>query len=250
MPKHRLDVELVNRGLFESRTKAQAAIMAGKVVVEGHERPKAGTQVNGETGIEVLKDAVPFVSRGGLKLAAGLDEFGLTIKGRTAVDVGASTGGFTDCLLQRGAARVYAVDVGHGQLDAKLRADPRVVNIEKTHARDLGPDLFDGEKPDLAVVDVSFISLAKVLPSVLACLNKPCEIVALVKPQFELEPKMAPKGVVKEEAYRQEAVSRARKAASALGLTEKGLLESPVKGPKGNVEFLLWLVSPSEKRYN
>ncbi len=236
----------MERGLFESRAKAQAAIMAGKVKVAGHERPKAGTQVIGGLEIEVLEDAVPFVSRGGLKLRAGLDEFGIKVSGRTAVDVGASTGGFTDCLLQRGAVRVYAVDVGHGQLDAKLRADSRVVNLEKTHARDLKPELFD-EAPDLAVVDVSFIALAKVLPHIVPCLKKPFEIVALVKPQFELEPKMAPKGVVRDEAFRQEAVSRARKAASKLGLTDKGLLESPVKGPKGNVEFLIYLTSRQDK---
>jgi len=237
VPKVRLDSLLVARGFFPTRTKAQAALMAGKVLVAGKPAPKAGTPVAPDVDISVLPDAVPYVSRGGLKLAAALDKFSIKAEGRTALDVGASTGGFTDCLLQRGASKVYAVDVGHGQLDVKLRKDPRVVNMEKTHARDLRPDLFP-EPPDLAVVDVSFISLSKVLPHVLPCLSCPADIVALIKPQFELEPKKVPKGVVREERYRLEAIESLRRCLESWRLREAGLIPSPVKGPKGNVEFL------------
>ncbi|MFH1725873.1 MAG: TlyA family RNA methyltransferase [Elusimicrobiota bacterium] len=243
MERQRLDVLLVDRGLFPTRAKAQAALMAGKVRVEGHPRPKAGMRVAPDIGVEVVPDAVPYVSRGGLKLAAALDEFPVLVEGRTALDVGASTGGFTDCLLQRGARKVYAVDVGRGQLDASLRADPRVVGMERTHARDLAPALFgeDAGSLDLAVIDVSFISLAKVLAPVLACLRRPFEVIALIKPQFELGPKKAPKGVVRQEAHRQEAIGLLRLAARTLEIEEKGLMACPIKGPKGNVEYLWYL---------
>lgn len=239
--KKRLDVLLVERGLFPTRAKAQAALMAGKVRVKGHERPKAGTPVAGDAAVEVLPDAVPYVSRGGLKLAAALDAFALDPAGRTAVDVGASTGGFTDCLLKRGARKVFAVDVGRAQLDARLRADPRVVNLERTHARDLAASLFGPDRPDLAVMDVSFISLTKVLPAVLAALARPCDVVALIKPQFELEPKKVPKGVARKEEHRREAIERVRAFAREAGLQERGFVESPAKGPKGNVEYLILL---------
>lgn len=236
--KLRLDVLLVERALFPTRTKAQAALMAGKVRVPGKDRPKAGDLVMRDCQVSVLADACPYVSRGGLKLAGALDAFRLAVAGRVALDLGASTGGFTDCLLQRGAAKVYAVDVGHGQLDARLRADPRVVNIEKTHARDLAPGSFD-PRPTLAVVDVSFISLTMVLVPLLACLTRPADVVALVKPQFELEPKKTPKGVVKDEAHRAEALARVRAAAAGLALVETGCVDSPVAGAKGNREFLV-----------
>lgn len=220
--------------------------MAGKVQVEGRPQPKPGMVVPADIAVRVLEDAVPYVSRGGLKLAAAVDHFGIKVEGRTAMDVGASTGGFTDCLLQRGARRVYAIDVGTAQLDAKLRADPRVVSLEQTHARDITPALFgsDAASLDLAVVDVSFISLTKVLPYVMACLLPASEIVALIKPQFELEPKKVPKGVVRKEEHRQEAVERVRRFAAETAYKEEGLLESPIKGPKGNVEFL-WLLRRS-----
>ena len=194
--KLRFDQLLVERGLFETRSKAQAAIMAGKVRLAGHARLKAGSEVPEDAPVEVLADACPFVSRGGLKLRAALDAFGVDPRGRVCLDVGASTGGFTDCLLKRGAKRVHAVDVGHGQLNAKLRADPRVRVLEETHARDLMPALID-PPPDLAVIDVSFISLTKVLPHVLRCLPGPFDLIALIKPQFELEPKKTPKGIVR-----------------------------------------------------
>ncbi|MFA6091773.1 MAG: TlyA family RNA methyltransferase [Elusimicrobiota bacterium] len=245
IPRKRLDVLLVERGLFATRAKAQAALMAGKVEVEGRPNPKPGDPAREDLKVRVLEDAVPFVSRGGLKLQAALDEFKIKPEGRTALDVGASTGGFTDCLLQRKAAKVYAVDVGHGQLDVSLRTDPRVVNLERTHAGRMEPGLFGPpqERPDLAVADVSFISLTKVLPAIIACLKQPFEIAALIKPQFELEPKKVPKGVVKKEEFRQEAVNKVSAFAKERGLIERGLIESPIHGPKGNVEFLIFWTS-------
>ncbi len=240
--KLRLDQLLVERGLFPTRAKAQAAVMAGKVRVEGFPHPKPGLQVPPGTPASVLPDACPYVSRGGLKLARAIDAFAIDPRGRVAIDVGASTGGFTDCLLQRGAACVHAVDVGHGQIDAKLRADARVRVLEGLHARDLAPEALD-PGPDLAVIDVSFISLTKVLPAVAACLRRPFDLVALIKPQFELEPKKVPKGIVRRPEHREEAIARVRAAARELGLVEKGLVESPITGAKGNIELLLHLVS-------
>lgn len=239
MTKIRLDLLLVERGLFPTRTKAQAALMAGKVRVPGRDLPKPGDLVMRDALVEVLPDACPYVSRGGLKLAGALDAFRLDVKGAVALDLGASTGGFTDCLLQRGAAKVYAVDVGHGQLDAKLRADPRVVNLEKTHARDLDPKAFT-PPPTFAVADVSFISLTMVLGPLVAALARPARIVALVKPQFELEPKKTPQGIVKDDAHREEALARVRECAAKLGLEERGVIESPLAGAKGNREWLVY----------
>ena len=242
--KIRLDLLLVERGHFPTRAKAQAALMAGRVKVQGKDRPKPGDLLSADAYVEVLADACPYVSRGGLKLAGALDAFALDVAGRTALDLGASTGGFTDCLLKRGAAKVFAVDVGHGQLDAKLRADARVVNLEKTHARDLDPATFS-PPPTLAVVDVSFISLTLVLKPLLACLKRPADLVALVKPQFELGPKKTPKGIVKDEAHRAEALERVRATAKDLALEERGVIESPLAGAKGNREWLVhWRLSP------
>ena len=215
--------------------------MAGKVRLQGADRPKAGQSVSEDSSVEILKDAVPFVSRGGLKLQAALEAFPIKIQGRTALDLGASTGGFTDCLLQHGAAKVYAVDVGTAQLDQTLKNDPRVVSLEQTHAKNLTPALLDGAAPDLLVADVSFISLTKVLAPALAVLGRPCELIVLIKPQFELEPKKVPRGVVREEEHRKEAIERVRAAAKELKLQEEGLVVSPAKGPKGNIEYLLYL---------
>ena len=242
----RLDQLLVERKLFQSRAKAQAAILAGKVKLVGCERPTAGKQVAEDALVHLEPDPVPFVSRGGLKLAAALDAFGVNPAGRTALDLGASTGGFTDCLLKRGALRVWAVDVGRSQLDASLRSDPRVANLERTHARELAPDRLGPppERPDLAVVDVSFISLAKVLAYIPPCLKPPFEILALVKPQFEVGPKKAPKGVVRKEEYRKEALENVRAAARRVSLIERGWMDCPVHGPKGNVEYFLYLTGP------
>lgn len=238
----RLDLLLVEKGLCPTRTKAQAAVMAGKVLVDGKPAPKAGTPISPETHIEILPDAIPYVSRGGIKLAGALDAFNIDPSGHIAIDIGASTGGFTDCLLQRGAKKVYAVDVGHGQLDYKLREDPRVVHLEKTHIRDLRIEQLGPEdnRIDLAVVDVSFISLAKTLPFALPFLTKPSRIIALIKPQFELEPKKVPKGVVRDEKHRQEAVENIRKSAKKYGLIEEGIIDCPIKGPKGNHELLIY----------
>lgn len=238
----RLDLLLVERGLFETRNKAQAAVMAGLVLVDGEPAGKAGDPTPEDAELSLKSDPCPFVSRGGLKLKAALDAFRLPVAGRVCLDVGASTGGFTDCLLQAGASRVYAIDVGTAQLADRLRADPRVVSREQTHAKSLSPAWFS-PRPDLAVMDVSFISSAQVLPFVVPCLAAPFDLVVLVKPQFEVGPKLAPKGVVRDPAVRLQAVDKIRTEAAALGLLEAGAFESPVVGPKGNHEFLLLLTS-------
>lgn len=237
----RLDLLLVERGLFETRSKAQAAVMAGLVLVDGKPAVKAGDAIAEDAELSLKSDPCPFVSRGGLKLRAALDAFPVVVKDRVCLDVGASTGGFTDCLLQAGASKVYAIDVGTAQLDSRLRSDPRVVSRENTHARLLKPEWFS-PRPTLAVADVSFISLSQVLPFILPCLADPYELVVLVKPQFEVGPKLAPKGVVREESVRQQAVQKIRAAAALLGLRETGVIASPAKGPKGNVEYLMHLV--------
>jgi 23S rRNA (cytidine1920-2'-O)/16S rRNA (cytidine1409-2'-O)-methyltransferase len=236
----RLDQLLVERGLFETRAKAAAAVMAGLVLVDGEPAAKAGTPVAPDAELSLKSDPCPFVSRGGLKLRGALDALEVPVAGRTCLDLGASTGGFTDCLLQAGAARVHAIDVGTAQLHGKLKADPRVVSRENTHARELRPEWFE-PKPDLAVVDVSFISSTQVLSPLLACLARPADLLVMVKPQFEVGPKLAPKGVVKDPAVRALALDKVREAARALGLSERGACESPVHGPKGNIETFLWL---------
>ncbi|MFI5361339.1 MAG: TlyA family RNA methyltransferase [Elusimicrobiota bacterium] len=244
----RLDVLLVERRLFETRSKAAAAVMAGSVLVDGKPAAKAGAAVAQDAELSLRSDACPFVSRGGLKLRAALDAFPIKVLDRVCLDVGASTGGFTDCLLQAGAAKVYAIDVGTAQLHSKLKADPRVVSRENTHAKRLSADQFS-PPPTLAVADVSFISLAQVLPFILPCLAAPVELIVLVKPQFEVGPKLAPQGVVREPAARAQAVDKIRAAAAALGLEERGLVESPAKGPKGNIEFLLWLAPGADSGF-
>ncbi len=243
--RERLDLLLVEKGLFGTRTKAQAAIMAGLILIDGKPSAgKAGEMIAQDAVLSLKADPCPYVSRGGLKLKAALDSFAVRAEGRVCLDIGASTGGFTDCLLQAGALRVYAIDVGTAQLDSRLKKDPRVVSREQTHAKLLKPAWFD-PRPSLAVMDVSFISSAMVLPFVLPCLAAPFEFIVLVKPQFEVGPKLAPQGVVRDPAVRLQAVEKIRAAAAALGLVEEGLLESPVVGPKGNHEFLLLLKSPS-----
>jgi 23S rRNA (cytidine1920-2'-O)/16S rRNA (cytidine1409-2'-O)-methyltransferase len=232
----RLDVLLVERGLAPSRERAQALILEGVVRVGGEARSKAGEAVLLDAPIEVVGPALPFVSRGGLKLARALEAFAIDPSGRVCLDVGASTGGFTDCLLQAGASRVYAVDVGHGQLDWKLRQDPRVVVMEKTNIRLLA------ELPEavrLATIDVSFISLTKVLDPVTRL--GPPEIVALLKPQFEAGPKAAPKGVVRDAAVHKRVIEAVLAHARELDWAPRGLTPSPILGPAGNREFLLWL---------
>ena len=238
----RIDRLLVERGLVESREQAARLILAGEVLVDGKRGSKAGALVARDAGVE-LQGRSPFVSRGGEKLAHALDAFQMKVAGRVCLDVGASTGGFTDCLLQRGAARVYAVDVGVGQLDARLRKDPRVIVMEKSNARALDPRIF-GEQPTLAVIDVSFISLEKVLPSVFGVLAPRGEVIALVKPQFEVGREAVGKGgVVREPALHRQAVARLARYAVLRGWHVLGVTASPLRGPKGNREFFLYCSS-------
>ena len=234
----RIDRVLVDRGLVESREKAARLILAGEVFVDGERVDKAGALVPREAAVE-LKGRSPFVGRGGEKLVHAIQHFQIKVQGRVCIDVGASTGGFTDCLLQRGAARVYAVDVGTGQLDAKLRRDPRVVVMEGSNARALDPRIF-GDQPTLAVVDVSFISLEKVLPAVFGVLAPRGEIVALVKPQFEVGRAHVGKGgVVRDPALHRSAVARLARFAVLRGWHVLGVTASPLRGAKGNHEFFL-----------
>ncbi len=227
--------------MVQSRERARALILAGKVLVADRVVDKAGTLVHSESDLRLRGEDIPFVSRGGLKLAAALEAFDLDVGGRVAIDVGASTGGFTDCLLQGGAERVYAVDVGYGQLAWTLREDPRVVNLERTNIRDLRPGSLP-EAPDLAVIDASFISLEKVLPSTLALLAPKAEIVALIKPQFEVgRGEVGKGGVVRDPEKHRRVVERIESLAADLGCRVAGVTESPLLGPKGNREFLIFL---------
>ena len=236
--KPRLDRLLVERGLAPTREKAQALIMAGTVLVDGHKAAKPGQPADAEARIEILAQP-PFVSRGGLKLDAALAHFGIRVAGRVCLDIGASTGGFTDCLLQRGAARVHAVDVGAGQLDWKIRSDPRVVLHEKLNARYLRPaDL--GEPIDLAVCDVSFISATLIVPAVSPLLHPAGEMVILVKPQFEAGKGQVGKGgIVRDPELHQAACRRVDDAVRQLGF-ETAVMGSPILGAEGNREFLLY----------
>ncbi|HZP36839.1 MAG TPA: TlyA family RNA methyltransferase [Methylomirabilota bacterium] len=238
--KIRLDVALVQRGLIESREKAARVILAGEVLVDGQRVDKAGALVTPGARLE-LAARPRFVSRGGEKLAHALAAFGIDPRGRVAIDVGASTGGFTHCLLEHGAAKVYAVDVGHGQLDPKLRADGRVVVMEKTNARNLPVDSFP-ESPSLATIDISFISLEKVLPSVFGVLTSQGEAVVLVKPQFEVGKGQVGKGgVVRDFSHHRAVIARIARFAVLHGWHVRGVTASPLKGPKGNREFFLLL---------
>lgn len=239
--RERLDKLLVERGLAPSRERARALILAGKVVVGDHAVDKVAVQVDLEAPIRLKGEDIPYVSRGGLKLAEGLDVFSVEVAGRIAIDVGASTGGFTDCLLQRGAIKVYAIDVGYGQLAWKLREDARVVNLERTNIRAVTPQQL-AEQPSLAVIDASFISLEKVLPAVLPLLPADGEIVALIKPQFEVgRGRVGKGGVVRDPVLHQEVLEQIRQCADGLGCRVLGVTESPVLGPKGNREFLIHL---------
>ncbi len=238
MAKERIDLALVRRGLVESREKARALIMAGQVLVEDRVLDKAGALVAEDASIR-LREQLPYVSRGGIKLAHALDTFGLDVRDKVALDAGASTGGFTDCLLQRGARRVYSVDVGYGQMDQRLRVDPRVVLIERTNIRYLTslPEL-----PDLATIDVSFISLEKVIPPVVKLLGPEGLILALVKPQFEAGVEQVGRGgVVRDPVVHRAVLERLRTWTADQGLTVRGLTASPILGPKGNREFFLYL---------
>jgi 23S rRNA (cytidine1920-2'-O)/16S rRNA (cytidine1409-2'-O)-methyltransferase len=240
--KLRLDRLLVERGLAESREKAQAIIAAGQVLVNGQRLDKAGMSVQGDAEIRITGEALPFVSRGGLKLAAALKQFRISVEGRTALDIGASTGGFTDCLLQHGCGKVYAVDVGYGQMAWKLRQDPRVVVIERTNIRVMEPSLIP-ERVDIAVIDVSFISLEKVIPAVMNFLKKGSELVALIKPQFEAgRDRVGKGGIVRDEATRNAVVRKIEEFVKSAGFEVKGVIPSPITGQDGNVEFLIYAV--------
>ncbi len=240
--KVRIDRLLVERGLVESRERAQALIVAGKILVDGQKKEKAGSLVPEEAEIRVLGGALPYVSRGGLKLEAALREFALSVTGKAAIDVGASTGGFTDCLLQNGIRVVYAVDVGYGQMAWNIRQDPRVVTMERTNIRTLDAALIP-EPVDIAVIDVSFISLEKVIPPVLPLLARDAAMIALIKPQFEVGREQVGKGgIVRDEAARAAVVQRIQAFLGGLGLDVRGVIPSPITGQDGNVEYLLYAV--------
>lgn len=239
--KKRLDVLLVEQGHADTRTKAQAIIMSGLVYVDGQKADKPGISYEETVGIEVRTGACPYVSRGGLKLEKALRDFGVDPTGFVCSDSGASTGGFTDCLLQQGASKVFAIDVGYGQLDWKIRSDPRVVVMERTNVRYVTPEDL-GEPLDLSVVDVSFISLRIVLPVIKTFLKPTGQVLCLIKPQFEAgKEKVGKKGVVRDPAVHREVLDNFVAMVHEIGFTIQGLTFSPVKGPEGNIEFLAHL---------
>jgi 23S rRNA (cytidine1920-2'-O)/16S rRNA (cytidine1409-2'-O)-methyltransferase len=238
--KIRLDHLLVERSLAESREKGQAIIFAGQVLVNGQKQDKAGVLVPEDAELRILGETLPYVGRGGLKLEKALTEFQVSVQGKTCLDVGASTGGFTDCLLQHGAVKVYAVDVGYGQMAWKIRQDPRVVVIERVNARDMEQSLVP-EPVDLVVIDVSFISLEKVIPAVLKFLKPQAELIALIKPQFEAGREQVGKGgIVRDEAARGAVKERISGFVREQGFEVKGVIPSPITGQDGNVEFLIY----------
>ena len=239
MAKERLDVLLVNRGLASSREKAKAVIMSGIVFVDGEREDKAGATFDSKVTIEIKGKTLPYVSRGGLKLEKAVEQFGFSLENKICMDIGSSTGGFTDCMLQNGAVKVYSVDVGHGQLDWKLRNDQRVVVMEKTNIRYVTPEDI-GEALDFASVDVSFISLTKVLLPAWELLKEEGEIVALIKPQFEAgREKVGKKGVVRDSRVHEEVIDMVVNFAVQNGFEALHLDYSPIKGPEGNIEYLL-----------
>ena len=239
--KERLDVLLVKRNLAESREKAKAIIMSGNVFVEGQREDKAGSTFSDEVQIEIKGHTLPYVSRGGLKLEKAMNNFELNLKDKVCTDVGSSTGGFTDCMLQNGARKVFAIDVGRGQLAWKLRQDERVVSMEKTNIRYVTPEDL-GEPIDFSSIDVSFISLTKVLLPIRNYLKPDGEIVALIKPQFEAgREKVGKKGVVRDPAVHLEVIEKVMGYAMSIFLEPEHLSFSPIKGPEGNIEYLLHL---------
>ena len=241
MTKIRLDMAMLERGLAPSREKARALIMAGVVTVNGRRADKAGQELPEAAVIAVTEDALPFVSRGGLKLDKALKVFPITPEGRFCLDIGASTGGFTDCMLQNGARRVASLDVGYGQLDWKLRSDPRVTVMERKNARFIEPGWFS-EPAGFASIDVSFISLRLILPPLYACLKSDADVVALIKPQFEAgRAEVGKNGVVRDAEVHCAVCRSMMEFAAGAGYAVNGLSYSPITGPKGNIEFLLWL---------
>lgn len=241
MNKERIDVLLVEKGFFESREKAKASIMAGVVYADEQKVDKAGEEVSIDAKIEVRENICPYVSRGGLKLEKAVKFFGVYLKDKVCMDIGASTGGFTDCMLQNGAKKVFSVDVGYGQFAWKLRQDPRVVCMERTNIRYVTDEQV-GEKLDFASIDVSFISLTKVLPVAFNLLKDDGEVVALIKPQFEAgREQVGKKGVVRDSNVHKEVIEKIIKFSESLGFVVKAFSFSPIKGPEGNIEFLLYL---------
>ncbi|MBO4852426.1 MAG: TlyA family RNA methyltransferase [Schwartzia sp.] len=246
MAKERLDVLLVKRGLAETREKAKTTLMAGLVLVNGQKVDKAGTMVKEDAELRILGNALPYVSRGGLKLEKAMEVFGISLDGKVAADIGASTGGFTDCALQRGASKVFAIDVGYGQLAWKLRSNPRVVNMERTNIRYVRPEDV-GELIDFASIDVAFISLTKVLEPVKALLGAGGEVVALVKPQFEAgRENVGKKGVVRDPEAHKTVIREVAAYSREIGFFPAGLTFSPIKGPEGNIEYLLHLLQTGD----
>ena len=246
MAKTRLDVALVERGLIQSRERAKTTIMSGQVYVNGQKADKAGDTVKDDDKIEVRGDTLKYVSRGGLKLEKAMSEFPITLEGKVAMDIGASTGGFTDCMLQNGAVKVYAVDVGYGQLAWSLRTDERVVNMERTNIRYVTHEQVP-EELDFASIDVSFISLSLVLKPCRALLRDGGEVVCLVKPQFEAgREKVGKKGVVRDPAVHLEVLENFLIHAHDAGFVLSGLTYSPIKGPEGNIEYLGYLKTQGE----
>lgn len=244
--KERLDVLLVKRNLAESREKAKAVIMSGIVYVDGQKEDKAGSMFDETANVEVRGTTLKYVSRGGLKLEKAMTHFGVTLEGKICMDVGASTGGFTDCMLQNGAVKVYSVDVGHGQLAWKLRNDERVVCMEKTNIRYVTREQI-AEPIEFSSIDVAFISLTKVLEPVKALLTPDGEVVALIKPQFEAgREQVGKKGVVRDKAVHLEVVERILAYASGIGFQILNLEFSPIKGPEGNIEYLVHLKNHEE----
>jgi len=245
--KQRLDKLLVERGMVQSRERAQAMILEGKVLVNGMPQAKAGTIVAHDAKIEIKGDDIPYASRGGLKLEGALKHFNLDFADKTALDVGASTGGFTDCMLQHGLKKSWCIDVGYGQLAWKLQTDSRVALLDRTNIRHLERSAIP-DTIDIAVIDVSFISLTKVVPSVLTFLKPGGELVALIKPQFEVgKGEVGKGGIVKDAEKREAAVELVRKALEALGLRTVGIIESPIAGTKGNREYLGYFLYTSKQ---
>jgi 23S rRNA (cytidine1920-2'-O)/16S rRNA (cytidine1409-2'-O)-methyltransferase len=240
--KLRLDRLLVERGLVESRERGQAIIIAGHVLVNGQKQDKAGELVPEDAEIRILGEVLPYVSRGGLKLEAALREFKVSVESKIALDVGASTGGFTDCLLQHGCKKVYAVDVGYGQMAWKLRQDPRVVVIERTNIRSMDPLLIP-EPVDIVVIDASFISLEKIIPSIMQFFRPGSVLIALIKPQFEVGKGQVGKGgIVRDDGLRIAVVEKVKAFFHETGLNVIGVIPSPITGQDGNVEFLIYAI--------
>lgn len=250
MAKERIDKAMVERGLVESRAKAQALILAGQVLVREQRIDKPGHLIESGAEIRIKGETLRYVGRGGLKLEAALREFKINPEGKLCLDVGASTGGFTDCLLQHGAASVWAIDVGHNQLVWRLRQDPRVVVIEGQNARYLDPEQFQS-RFDLATIDVSFISLTKILPPVRSCLDQKGHCIALIKPQFEVgKGEVGKGGIVSDRAQHRRVLKEVTDAASTIGFAAASVIESPILGADGNREFFIHLTKPDEHPSN